>query len=61
MKVDTKIRHSTKPGVNIFLDLGFPATEAATLHAALRKEVSSLQMHGKKPTNSKLPTHKGIR
>jgi len=26
MKIDTEIRHVTKPGANLFLDLGFPRT-----------------------------------
>ena len=34
MTIDTKIRHVTKPGDNLFLELGFPAEEAARLHAA---------------------------
>ncbi len=25
MKIDTEIRHVTKPGANLFLELGFPA------------------------------------
>jgi len=28
MTIDTKIRHVTKPGANIFLELGFSAEEA---------------------------------
>ena len=35
MKIDTEIRHVTKPGANIFLELGFPPAEAKRLHAAL--------------------------
>ena len=31
MTIDTKIRHVTKPGANLFLELGFPAEEAAQL------------------------------
>jgi predicted XRE-type DNA-binding protein len=39
MKVDTRIRHVTKPGANIFLELGFPPAEAKRLHAASRKQI----------------------
>jgi predicted XRE-type DNA-binding protein len=38
-KVDTRIRHVTKPGANIFLELGFPPAEAKRLHAASRKQI----------------------
>jgi hypothetical protein len=31
MKIDTEIRHVTKPGANIFLDLGFAPEEAKRL------------------------------
>ena len=33
MKVDTKSRHRTKGGGNVFLDLGFPPKEAKRLLA----------------------------
>jgi hypothetical protein len=36
MKTDTQIRHVTKPGTNLFLELGF---EAKRLHAVSRKEI----------------------
>lgn len=29
MTIDTEVRHITKPGANLFLELGFDATEAA--------------------------------
>ncbi len=31
MKIDTEIRHLTKPGANLFLELGFSADEAQRL------------------------------
>jgi predicted XRE-type DNA-binding protein len=31
MKIDTKIRHVTKPGANLFLELGFTPDEAKRL------------------------------
>ena len=40
MKIDTEIRHVTKPGANLFLELGFPPDEAKRLHAASRKQIS---------------------
>lgn len=40
MKIDTEIRRVTKPGANIFLELGFPPAEAKRLHAASRKQIN---------------------
>jgi hypothetical protein len=40
MKIDTEIRHVTKPGANLFLELGFSPAEAKRLHAALRKQIN---------------------
>ena len=40
MKIDTAVRHVTKPGANIFLELGFPPAEARRLRAASRKQIS---------------------
>lgn len=39
MKIDTQIRHVTKPGANLFLELGFAPAEAKRLHAASRKQI----------------------
>lgn len=39
MKIDTRIRHVTKPGANLFLELGFPPEEAKRLHVASRKQI----------------------
>ncbi len=44
MKIDTKIRHVTKPGVNLFLELGFAPAEARRLHAASRKQINDTQL-----------------
>ncbi|WP_144162425.1 helix-turn-helix domain-containing protein [Paraburkholderia sp. BCC1885] len=44
MTIDTKIRHVTKPGDNLFLQLGFPAEEAARLHAASQKEINDTRL-----------------
>jgi predicted XRE-type DNA-binding protein len=40
MKVDTGISRVTKPGANLFLELGFSPVEARRLHAASRKQIS---------------------
>jgi predicted XRE-type DNA-binding protein len=44
MTVDTEIRHVTKPGANLFLELGFSAAEAKKLHAASRKQINDTRM-----------------
>ena len=40
MKIDTEIRHVTKPGANLFLELGFSPAEAKRLHTASRKQIN---------------------
>ena len=40
MKIDTEIRHVTKPGANLFLELGFSPAEAKRLQAAARKQIN---------------------
>jgi predicted XRE-type DNA-binding protein len=44
MTIDTKIRHVTKPGANIFLELGFSAEEAKRLHAASQKQINDTRL-----------------
>ena len=44
MKVDTEIRHVTKPGANLFLELAFSAAEAKRLQAASRKQINDTQL-----------------
>jgi len=44
MKIDTEIRHVTKPGANLFLELGFPAEEAARLQAASRRQINDTRL-----------------
>lgn len=44
MTIDTEIRHVTKPGANLFLELGFPPDEARRLHAASRKEINDTRL-----------------
>ena len=40
MTINTEIRHVTKPGANLFLELGFSAEEAKRLQAASRKQIN---------------------
>ncbi len=40
MTIDTRIRHVTKPGANLFRELGFPRAEAERLHAASRQQIN---------------------
>ncbi len=44
MKVDTQIRHVTKPGTNIFLELGFAPEEAKRLRTASRKQIDETRV-----------------
>ena len=44
MKVDTKIRHVTKPGANLFLELGLAPADAKRLQAASRKQANDIQL-----------------
>lgn len=40
MTIDTKIRHVTKPGANIFLELGFSPADAARFQAESQQRVN---------------------
>jgi predicted XRE-type DNA-binding protein len=44
MKVDTEICRVTKPGANLFLELGFAPEEARRLHAASRKQINDTRL-----------------
>ena len=44
MKVDTEIRRVTKPGGNLFLELGFTPDEAKRLQAASRKQINDTRL-----------------
>ena len=44
MTVDTEIRHVTKAGVNLFLELGFAPDEAERLHAASRQQINDTRL-----------------
>jgi predicted XRE-type DNA-binding protein len=44
MKIDTEIRHVTKAGSNLFLELGFDPAEAKRLKAASRKHINDTRL-----------------
>jgi len=44
MTIDTNIRHVTKPGANIFLELGFSPGEAKRLKTASRKQINDTRL-----------------
>lgn len=43
MKIDTEIRHITKPGANLFLELGLPPEEAGRLHRVSQQQINDIQ------------------
>ena len=44
MKIDTEVRHVTKPGANLFLELGFSPAEAKRLQVASRKQINDTKL-----------------
>ena len=44
MTIDTKIQHVTKPGANIFLELGFEPAEATRLQAESQQRISDTRL-----------------
>lgn len=44
MKIDTGVRHVTKPGANLFLELGFSPREAKRLQAASRRQIEDARL-----------------
>ena len=44
MTIDTEIRRVTKPGTNLFLELGFAPAEAKRLQAASRKQINDTRL-----------------
>ena len=44
MTIDTEIRHVTKAGANICLEIGFAPDEAMRLHAASRKQINDTHL-----------------
>jgi hypothetical protein len=46
MKIDTEIRHVTKSGANLFLELGFTPEKAKRLQAASRRQINDTRLLG---------------
>jgi predicted XRE-type DNA-binding protein len=44
MTIDTKIRHMTRPGANLFLELGFAPEEARRLQAAAQRHINDTRL-----------------
>jgi len=44
MTVDTEIRHVTKSGANLFLELGFAPAEARRLQVASRQQINNTRL-----------------
>ncbi|WP_076999264.1 helix-turn-helix domain-containing protein [Variovorax sp. KK3] len=44
MNIDTDIRHVTRPGANLFRELGFSPEEARRLQAASRKQINDTKV-----------------
>ena len=44
MKIDTEIRHVTRPGTHLFLELGFAPDEAKRLQGASRKQINDTRL-----------------
>ena len=44
MTIDTEIRHVTKAGANLFLELGFAPAEAKRLQAASRTQINDTRL-----------------
>ena len=44
MTIDTEVRHVTKPGANLFRELGFSPAEAKKLQAASRKQINDTRL-----------------
>jgi predicted XRE-type DNA-binding protein len=40
MTIDTEVHHITKPGANLFLELGFDTTEATRLQAESQRRIN---------------------
>ncbi|WP_144110122.1 helix-turn-helix domain-containing protein [Paraburkholderia sp. BCC1886] len=44
MPTDTRISHISKPGSNLFIELGFSAAEAKRLYAASQKQINDTKL-----------------
>src|SRR5690606_40362975 len=61
MKIDTEIRHVTKPGANLFLELGFAPAEAKRLQAASRKQINDTQLLKQRSEERRAGTQRSLR
>lgn len=57
MTIDAEIRHITKAGSNMFLELGFPVEEAKRLRAESNHRINDAQLL-KEPLMAKLAAKK---
>ena len=48
LKIDTEVRHLTKPGTNLFEELGLAPGEAKRLHVAARKQIDDTRLQKQK-------------
>ena len=44
MTIETEIKHITKPGANLFLELGFQPDEAARLHRESKQRINDTRV-----------------
>lgn len=44
MKIDTDIRHVSKPGANLFSEMGFPPEDAERLHQASQQQIKDARL-----------------
>jgi predicted XRE-type DNA-binding protein len=44
MEIDLEVRHVTKAGANLFMELGFSADEAQRLHLASRRQINDTRL-----------------
>ena len=44
MSIDTEVRHITKPGANLFLELGFDTTEAVRFDVESQQRISDTKV-----------------
>ena len=56
-KNDTSIRHVTKPGMNLFAELGFPAMKAKRLQTQSRQRIDQARALKKKLMSPESPSH----
>jgi hypothetical protein len=58
-KIDTRVRHVTKAGANIFEELGFSGEEAERYQRESRDQIARMNQLKEQPT-TKLPKAEGL-